>query len=388
MVRTVKYAFLILLLSGAASAYANGVCFKCHNQADYENKVTHKPVAEGRCSSCHNPHVARYKGLLNEESSKLCFSCHKKLEEVFGKASGIIHKPVKDGNCLACHDPHAAANKGLLKEKQRGEICYTCHKGLPNKFEYTHAPYAKGDCAACHKPHRADFVELLVDKPEKICNKCHNQNLAAKHKGYSGKLGACLTCHNPHGSSRAALIREVRHEPFTKGCKSCHSGGSVKTDKCLECHAEIEKELYNSYNHLMNKTGNSCVDCHSPHAADTKTLLKGTPGKVCNNCHLEIFVEYAEKPYRHPAKATCQDCHGVHGSSNLVMLKSDANSVCQGCHVSHAQFSHPVGEKIIDPRNGQPVTCVSCHNPHGTDFEFNLRLESSKDLCVQCHKGY
>jgi predicted CXXCH cytochrome family protein len=31
---------------------------------------------------------------------------------------------------------------------------------------------------------------------------------------------------------------------------------------------------------------------------------------------------------------------------------------------------------------------VSCHYPHGTDFQFNLKRDMAKDLCIQCHKGY
>ena len=39
----------------------------------------------------------------------------------------------------------------------------------------------------------------------------------------------------------------------------------------------------------------------------------------------------------------------------------------------------------MDPRNGQPMTCLSCHNPHGTQYVAMLVASPSRALCVQCH---
>jgi len=46
-----------------------------------------------------------------------------------------------------------------------------------------------------------------------------------------------------------------------------------------------------------------------------------------------------------------------------------------------------VGEDRLDPRNGQPITCVTCHDPHGTEFSYTLRGDQSRGLCVECHDG-
>jgi predicted CXXCH cytochrome family protein len=78
----------------------------------------------------------------------------------------------------------------------------------------------------------------------------------------------------------------------------------------------------------------------------------------------------------------------VHGSNRRAMLKLDGNAICSQCHETQGKFSHPVGEKIRDPRTGQMMTCVSCHNPHGTSFRHQLIMSGQKDLCTQCHQTY
>ena len=210
------------------------------------------------------------------------------------------------------------------------------------------------------------------------------------HKGFSMKLGACLTCHSPHGSKRASLIRDNRHEPFTEGCNGCHDGKGnvVGVSKCLECHPEVIDELNKVHSHLTSKKGNGCIDCHSPHASDKEGLLRNIQKQVCRECHADTFAGYVNKKHSHPDTGSCADCHSLHGSNELAMLRGDGNDVCGRCHSSQGTFTHPVGPGINDPRTGLELSCVSCHYPHGTDFEFNLKLGGGKDLCVQCHQGY
>jgi predicted CXXCH cytochrome family protein len=44
-----------------------------------------------------------------------------------------------------------------------------------------------------------------------------------------------------------------------------------------------------------------------------------------------------------------------------------------------------MGEKTVDPRTGQKMTCDSCHDPHGTQFVRFLRDDPEGKLCVGCH---
>lgn len=380
-------SILLLIILGASGAAASESCFKCHDKASFSGRVVHSPVSKGNCGICHNPHAAKHKGLLQQRQPQLCFECHDFLEGNDVNKTNI-HLPVRKGECTVCHDPHASKYRGLLK-KQRGKNCFECHKDQPQKFKVTHEPYLKGHCGACHDPHQSGRIQLLVDDPEKLCLSCHKGELQAAHKGFPLKVGSCLTCHSPHGSKRASLIRDNLHAPFADGCNDCHDGNKViGAEKCLECHPEVKAELNAVHNHLTSKKGNGCIACHSPHAADGKGLLRNRQAQVCRKCHADTFAGYVEKKYSHPDTGSCADCHALHGSNQLAMLRGDGNEVCGRCHSSQGSFTHPVGEGVYDPRTGLELNCVTCHYPHGTDFEFNLKLGGGKDLCVQCHRGY
>ncbi|MBI5557130.1 MAG: hypothetical protein HY885_05785 [Deltaproteobacteria bacterium] len=387
--RMVVIFWLAVVLPGAAAA-AENICFDCHDKGSFSGNIVHQPLADGQCKACHNPHVAHFKGLLEKEGADLCYACHGKEKEKFKE--GLVHQPVRGGKCLACHEPHASANSGLLKSNL-DKICFSCHDKLPQKYGHTHSPFAKGQCFACHRPHQAAYGQLLKDEPDKICQSCHKpQDLQQGHADYPGQLRNCLSCHNPHGSERKGIVRNVLHAPYAKGCKDCHDqkGTQGNTQSCLRCHEKVATEMHARHSHLTGKGGNKCVDCHSPHAADEKNLLKGSQVEVCRACHRDTMARYADKLYKHPeAKAgTCTSCHEVHGSNRVAMLRGDGNAICTQCHETQGKFTHPVGEKILDARTGQMVTCISCHLPMGSDFKNELIYSGSKDLCVQCHKRY
>ena len=48
----------------------------------------------------------------------------------------------------------------------------------------------------------------------------------------------------------------------------------------------------------------------------------------------------------------------------------------------------PVGDKVIDQRTGQMMTCVTCHDPMGSPNRYHLVLSAKKELCTQCHRSY
>jgi len=183
------------------------------------------------------------------------------------------------------------------------------------------------------------------------------------------------------------MLRQVLHPPFKKGCDSCHQGDSpVSTKVCLSCHEKVRKDYTLIHSHLTdNASGNACVSCHSPHAGNDRMLLAGTQKQVCGRCHQETYTRHEGKVSRHRKDGECVNCHSAHGGDAPAMLKGDGNTVCSGCHPTQGTFSHPVGEKVRDPRNGQMMTCVSCHDPKGTDFPYQLKMDGQKELCVQCH---
>jgi len=82
----------------------------------------------------------------------------------------------------------------------------------------------------------------------------------------------------------------------------------------------------------------------------------------------------------------------------LNSLEETTLLVCKKCHAAYWQgATHPVG---IRPKKGMHIpasypvledgriTCISCHAPHGSNFEARMRRSSKQDLCIGCHREY
>ena len=392
-----RHLLVIALLLTAAlpvrGASGRKNCFKCHQRQEFAGRLQHRPFANRQCDACHSTHASRYPGLLTRPADKLCSACH---QDFFAGQRGYAfqHDPVTRGRCTACHDPHAADNRGLLRKKP-GTECYDCHRREQQKeFKFKHQPFARGRCYACHVPHGADNPRLLRRSSPGICFKCHAPGSALNraHLGREMKKSDCLKCHNPHGSDRQELLRSRRHQPFDKGrCGQCHpAGGKTAEGRCLKCHPAVAETFMAPHNHLGPlEDDRFCLQCHNPHAADQADLPAGRPGSACEQCHADKFKRRAEMLHLHPDNRLCADCHQVHGSPRQAMLKGGAAEVCNNCHKRHAKFTHPVGEDALDPRNHEPMNCVTCHDPcNGTMHKFNLRGDAKRGLCVQCHRSY
>ena len=391
--KSVIYSVVLSVILGgvpALAAHSSSSCFKCHDKGSFAGRITHAPVAEGDCVACHSPHAAKQVGLLKQPQTTLCLECH---EEIAARLEqhDYVHSPLRMGVCTACHDPHVSEKPALLRA-ELAQACWDCHD-RPEPAAYEHQPFAKGQCSACHDPHSSDDFRMLKKSGADLCLGCHTQNqkLVKSHLGRNLKDLDCLACHNPHGSASSALVRNVQHDPFAaKSCYVCHDYTKEGVMMCLQCHADILPTFNKIHTHLRgNGEQNFCVNCHNPHAGDKDGLLPKNQGTVCRGCHEDTFARREASLYKHGNWETCTNCHSLHGSDHLAMLKDQPDKVCAKCHEEHIAFTHPLGDQAADPRTGQGMTCVSCHDPNaGTQFTYFLRGGAEKGLCMNCHKGY
>lgn len=375
------------------------VCFMCHSEIEtlLEKSHIHSAFKSGICSECHNPHASRHAGLLNDLPGAICLECHKDKEPHRGLLTG--HRPVEEGDCLHCHDPHASDHPNQLK-KPLVILCISCHPIISDwqKQPYRHPLVDTEDCLICHMPHGGNEPSLLTMPIPRVCDHCHEQDdtFVSAHSGYQLREANCITCHHPHASSLPALLMPNQHAPFkSKNCDACHaeSGGSafaMKTDiktVCTKCHSAVNRIAEEPFAHILNDE-QSCMHCHSPHASSEEALLSGSQTVICVKCHF-TGREYAGKPMEtilaHKGM-DCSNCHAPHGSANELYFVKDSQDMCVGCHERAHQASHPVGPQVIDPRTGKSVTCLSCHQLHGADFDKYLPLNPEMDLCIQCHR--
>lgn len=375
-------------------------CLRCHAkiQEAVKRPVPHKPAADGDCTGCHSPHASRHENLLTARERALCNVCHRERVAEFMK--GSVHTPVKQGECTACHEVHGSLNAGLLA-REGNELCLGCHKQHAERQKSTsvHDPFVNGACLDCHKAHNSAVKNQLIAPQDRMCQVCHpaeEQKYVDAHNGIPIKGTQCTKCHDPHASTNKKLLRKVAHVPFADGsCDMCHlvdsptpqvvraTGGKL----CAACHRDTPRHD----DKVVHKpvAERNCNACHVPHASDNKGLLASPAPELCSSCHADLVERGQRSKSVHPLKtekATCTSCHAPHSSNEEHLLLNGPIRTCVTCHQT-ATHGHPLGEDRLDPRTQKPITCVTCHDPHGTQFSYSLRGDQSRGLCVECHNA-
>ncbi len=220
----------------------------------------------------------------------------------------------------------------------------------------------------------------------------------------------CIECHgqeNKHFSetTHAKLFRlKPANELQARSCEACHGPGSNHarnaTDKtaligftkkwgtpvatqntqCMTCHDGGNRLHWDGSNHAKSKLG--CADCHNTmqKASANSLLARQTISETCAQCHREQRAEFRKRSHMPlpEGKISCVDCHNPHGSSTRALLSADSvNDVCYSCH---AEKRGPMLWEHAPVREN----CVSCHSPHGSNHD-KLLVAARPYLCQQCH---
>lgn len=391
------------LLPGARGT----LCLGCHEnfRGRLAREAVHTPVRSGECVSCHNPHASDHGRLLASGPNTVCFGCHQKLVPAGARS---VHKPASEGSCSTCHDAHSAHEKNLLL-KPAVELCAGCHQELwttAQKATVKHQPLQEGGCTTCHNPHASVKGErLLVEREPQLCLGCHKSStpaFAKAHEGYPVASAGCTTCHDPHGSNTPKMLRGNVHQPVAlRQCDKCHNppspaGMTMKAsgaELCGTCHAEqIARMVGRSQVHWAMAGERACLTCHDPHASASGKLVAGKMTAVCGQCHADTVARHDRSPTPHQpvGGGQCAACHDPHSADGMLLLKRpDIIETCATCHDWQRHSSHPLGDKVRDPRNRNlTIDCLSCHRAHGTEYKHLMPTPSTTELCIRCHEQY
>ncbi|MGH9628922.1 MAG: DmsE family decaheme c-type cytochrome [Bryobacteraceae bacterium] len=267
--RLIVILFFLTISQCLAATYVGGeVCKTCHSDiADTFNKNPHFRFVpaygdkDGRagCESCHGPgsdHVkkpskatiAAFSVMRPEQVLESCLSCHgKQLNR--SNIHGSEHT-LAGVACSSCHSIHGKnspetyrktagfrASRSLLKDKQV-DLCYSCHPDIRAQFSlpFKHrVNEGSVSCTDCHNPHgtpgatwRMGTRPRMVRQTgsgEETCLQCHTDKrgpFVFEHAAV--RVDGCETCHSPHGSTNARLLR--RPVVFTL-CLECHNGAGT-----------------------------------------------------------------------------------------------------------------------------------------------------------------
>ncbi len=390
--------FLIALLSALVllhdrSSYAQTdketcVTDKCHAKMG-KGKAVHSPVKDGMCTACHTvtlgpqekktKHPGNLTITLMQEGAALCYMCHEPKNK-----KKVVHAPIAGGDCTSCHDPHQSADKGMLKQPMP-KVCFQCHPEGIMKQKVMHQPVVSGDCSGCHDNHQSDFSKRLVMEGNALCFGCHpNKEEAMKTKKVSHPpvVQSCVLCHNPHGSAAKAMLTS----PVPELCSNCHPNETALKEKALIKHGPMTDS-------------STCMNCHDPHFADQARLLPMPQIDLCLGCHsaemstetgtiadMKTLIDNNKNGHGPVRNKDCVSCHNPHGSDYWRMLLkyypsmfytsySDGKyGICFLCHSKDA-FTEMRTKKTTNFRNGEK----NLHFLH-------VNKSSKGRTCRACHE--
>jgi len=225
---------------------------------------------------------------------------------------------------------------------------------------------------------------------EEVCLECHEH--VDSH--YTQTLHAKAFRQNPRGPEQ----RQV--------CEACHGPGSRHADEtwdkdliigftrnwetpvevqnaaCMSCHSGGERMHWSGSIHDRNEV--ACSDCHNPmvKASFQGALLAESISETCYGCHAQQRADFHKRSHMPlpEGKMSCVDCHNPHGSTTRPLLKADSvNEVCYACH---AEKRGPFLWEHAPVREN----CSNCHLPHGSNHE-SLLVTARPFLCQQCHNA-
>ncbi|MBM3836068.1 MAG: hypothetical protein FJ403_22955 [Verrucomicrobia bacterium] len=177
------------------------------------------------CESCHGPGSLHNESggergtIINpNKSPETCFQCHLEMRARFNLPNGHLVLAGKM-SCSDCHNPHKgpAIKGGSTALASEHDTCAKCHTAQHGPFVFEHEAVREG-CTTCHEPHGSVNAKMLKERNHALCLKCHFQQQTAPgriaiggrdHTAFLSR-GACWSagCHEAvHGSQIGSSLR-------------------------------------------------------------------------------------------------------------------------------------------------------------------------------------
>jgi predicted CXXCH cytochrome family protein len=203
-------------------------------------------------------------------------------------------------------------------------------------------------------------------KADANCSECHSTLSQGKYVHTAMSMG-CTTCHTV--TQKAGATSVALTAPVNQICLTCHSLSSDKLQ------------------HLPYKLGD-CIICHSPHSSDFPQHTWVAHQDLCLGCHTHERL----KVDRHTHAGLLP--WGITVDAELTE-QIPALDLTDRLTKNHPIWGHPVsGPNKALGKDAPPVSCLSCHEPHASNFQSLLVIKPNPGnfacndclLCMKCHR--
>ena len=226
---------------------------------------------------------------------------------------------------------------------------------------------------------------------------------AAGFLGYADTTDGKTVCGNCHVTQQGKWEQTAHSDAWATLQASGHAGAS-----CEGCHTIGDKgnagiDANVGYAATLDSRYHD-VQCESCHGAGLTHVTGPARGQMLASVHADTGVAITNG---------CAECHSGthhpfveewrssrHGRPNDHTFSSTTgapNASCRGCHVGqYVLAAWGVNTNYVEKTgatnlaNSEGVTCVVCHDPHGSAFPKQLRFavdtrDPETNLCAKCH---
>ena len=180
---------------------------------------------------------------------------------------------------------------------------------------------------------------------------------------------------------------------------TCHSSvdhsGYSSVRQCLGCHPmaypthSMKRPQHAPSNLPLNASGRIvCITCHDCVAGTCR--LRETSPELCRECHdckqgMACVLGTAHigesQDILHLSLDNCLGCHDGSVAKEVSTHGHPVNAL----YLSHRRGLNRITDKKIVLVEGK-ITCLSCHNPYGTNKGKLVKSNEGSRLCLSCHR--
>lgn len=190
-------------------------------------------------------------------------------------------------------------------------------------------------------------------------------------------------------------------------CTSCHAmAKNVSSEKCLECHGEIQTRMAARTGLHVLYQGRQCVECHKEHHGRNFPLIKfdlasfnhSTVGFTLQGAHLKLSCRQCHRRENVRAEDVRKNSAAL-GRGTYLGLSGDCLSChadthrgqfsgsCLRCHMMDgwkpaSRYDHNAAKFHLSGLH-QKVECGTCHKKDATNLVHYTGLQYA--LCSSCH---